>query len=82
MAENHISDRVRKLPVGVGLFELAVIGVIGNNLVMNVQENLRVGLSLNSLSQLNMNTPKAIVIGSAFNSAEVDRNTLRKLYTA
>ena len=43
MAETHIFDRVGKLSVGVGLFEPYVIGGgIGNDLVTNVLENLRV----------------------------------------
>ena len=61
--ENHIADRIRKL--SVELFEPAVIGVIGHNLVTNVQENSRVELSLNSLSRINTNTSKAIMIGLA-----------------
>ena len=37
MAETHIVDRVRKVSVGVGLFDPAVIGGgIGNDLVTNV----------------------------------------------
>ena len=77
MVETHIFDRVRKLSVGVGLFEPAVIrGGIGNDLVTNVLENLRVELSLNSLSPLNTNMSKAFVIGSACKSVGVDRNTL------
>ena len=46
MSETHIVDRIRKLSVGVGLFEPSFIGVIGKELVTNVQENLRVELSL------------------------------------
>ena len=76
MAETQIVDRFRKLSVGVGVFEPAVIGVIGKDLVTNVQDNSRVELSLNSLSLLNTNTPKVIVIGLACKSARVDRNTL------
>ena len=37
MAEIHIVDRVRKLSVGVGLFDPAIIGFIGKELVTNVQ---------------------------------------------
>ena len=76
MAETHIFDRVRKLSVGVWLFEPAIIGVIGNNLVTNVLENSRVELSLNSLSPLNTNVSKAFVIGLACKSVRVDRSTL------
>ena len=78
MEDTHIVDRVRKLSVGVVLFEPSVIGGgIGNDLVMNVLENLRVELSLNSLSLLNTNTPKEFVIGSACKSVGVDGNTLK-----
>ena len=76
MAETHIVDRVRKLLVGVGLFEPAVIGFIGKYLVTNTQENLVVELSLNSLSPLNTNTSKAIVIRPSCKRAGVDSNTL------
>ena len=77
MAETHIVHRVRKLSVGVGIFEPAVIGGgIGNDLVTNVLENLRVELYLNSLSPLNTSRSKAFVIGSACKSMEVNRNTL------
>ena len=75
-AETHIVDRICKLSVGVRLFEPAVIAFIRKDLVMNVQDNLRVELSLNSLSPLNTVMSKAIVIGSSFKSVEVDRNTL------
>ena len=74
-ADTHIFDRIRKLSVGT--FKPSVIGVIGQDLVTNVQENLRMDLSLNSLSLLNTNTSEAIVIGWACKSAEVDRNTLK-----
>ena len=78
MEDTHIVDRVRKLSVGVILFEPSVIGGgIGNDLVMNVLENLRVELSLNSLSLLNTNTPKEFVIGSACKSVGVDGNTMK-----
>ena len=51
MAETHIVDRFSNLSVGVGLFELDVIGGrIGP--VTNVLENLRVEISLNNLSPL------------------------------
>ena len=76
MAETHIVDRISKLSVGVGLFEPAVIGVVGKDLVTNIQENSRVEHSLNSLSPLNMNTSKAIIIGLSSKSAEVDKNAL------
>ena len=76
MTETHIVDIVRKLSVGVGIFEPAVIGVIGNDLVKNVLENLRVEISLNRLSLLNMNMSKAFVVGSPCKSVGVDRNTL------
>ena len=75
MAETHIVERVRKLSVGVGLFEPAVIGVIGKDLITNVQENLRMELSLNSLSLLNTNMSEAFVIGSTCKSVGVDSNT-------
>ena len=69
MEETHIVDRVRKLSVGVGIFEPAVIGGgIVNNLITNVLENLREELSLNSLSPLNTNMSKAFVICSACKS--------------
>ena len=42
--ETHIVNRTSKL--SVGLFNPAVIGVIGKELVTDVQENLRVELSL------------------------------------
>ena len=74
--ETHIIDRVRKLSVGVGIFEPAVIGVIGNDLVTNVLENLRVELSVNILSPLNTNMSKVFVVCSACKSVEADRNTL------
>ena len=48
MAETHIVDRIRKLSVRVGLFEPSIIGVIGKDLVKNVQENFGHG----DLSQL------------------------------
>ena len=77
MVESHIVDRVRKLSVGVGIFEPAVIGGgIGNDLVTNVLENLRMELSLNSLSLLNKNTSKVFVIVSEWKSVGVDRNIL------
>ena len=76
MSETHIVDRIHKLSVGIGLFEPAVIGVIRKDLVTNVQENLRVELSHNSLSLFNMNTLKAILIVSAWKSVGFDRNTL------
>ena len=62
--ETHIIDRIRKLSVRQ-LFEPAVIGVIGQDLVTNVQENSSVDLSLESLSPLNTIMLKAIVIGLA-----------------
>ena len=62
MAETHIVNRVRKLSVLVGLYELAVIGG-GIGPVTNALENSRMELSLNSLSLLNTNTSKAFVIG-------------------
>ena len=37
MSETHLFDRVRKLSVGVGLFEPVVIGVIRKYLVTNIQ---------------------------------------------
>ena len=61
-AETHIVDRIRKLSVRI--FEPPIIGVIRQYLVTNVQESLRVELSLNRFSPLNTNTSKAIVIGS------------------
>ena len=73
--ETHIVNIIRKLSVRQ-LFKPAFIGVIRQDLVTNVQENLRVEISLRSLSPLNTITPKAIVIGAACNSAHVDRNTL------
>ena len=76
MAETHIVDRVRKLSVGVGIFKPAIIGVIGNDLIMNVLENSRVELSLNSLSPLNTNTSNLFVIGLACKSVGVDKNNL------
>ena len=76
MAETHILDRVCKLSVRVGLFEPAAIGVIGKDLITNVQDNSRVELSLDSFSPLNTDKLKAILIGSACKSAEVGRNTL------
>ena len=77
MADTHIVDRVRKLSVGVGLFEPSAIGgCIRKDLLTNVQDNWRVELSLNSLSQLNTNILKAFVIGSACNSVGVNSNTL------
>ena len=77
--EAHIIYRIHKLSVRQ-LFETAVIGVIGQELIKNAQENLSVDLSLNSLSLLNTITPKAIVTGAACNSAQVDRN-IRKSCT-
>ena len=74
--ETHIIDRIRKLPVRQ-LFRPPIIGVIRQDLVMNVQDNSRVELSLESLCPLSMITSKAIVIGSARKSAKVDRNTLK-----
>ena len=75
MAETHIVDRFSNLSVGVGLFELDVIGGrIGP--VTNVLENSRVEIPLNSLSPLNTNTLKAFVIGSACKSVGVNRNIL------
>ena len=71
--ETHIIDRIRKLLVR-NLFNQAVIKVIGQDLVMNVQENLHVELSLKSFSILNMISSKAIVTGVTCNSAQVDRN--------
>ena len=72
-------DRIRELSVRQ-LFEPAVIGVIEQDLVTNVQENLRVELSLKSLSPLNTITSKVIVIGADCNSAQVDRN-IQKICT-
>ena len=37
MAKTHIGNRIRKLSVGVGLFEPAIIGVIRKDLVTNFQ---------------------------------------------
>ena len=73
-AETHIVDRIRKL--SVRLFNPAVIGFIGKDLVMNFLDNSRVELSLNNFYPLNPNTSKAIMIGSACKSAKVYRNTL------
>ena len=67
MEDTHIVDRVRKLLVGVGLFEPSVIGG-GIRPVTNVLENSRLELSINSFSPLNTNTSKAFVIGSACKS--------------
>ena len=61
-SKTHIVNRISKL--SVGLFDPAVIGVIGKELFTNVLENSRVKLSLNSLSLLNTNILKALVIGS------------------
>ena len=77
--ETHIIDRIRKLSARQ-LFEPAVIGFIGTDLVTNDQENSRVELSLNIFSPLNTITTKAIVTGAACNSAQVDRNIRGKLY--
>ena len=74
--ETHIIDRIRKLSVRQ-IFEPAVIGVIGQDLVTNVKENSRVDLSVKSLSSLNMIKSKAIMIGLECKIAEVDRNTLK-----
>ena len=77
MAETHIVDRFRKLSAGVGLFDPAVIeGSIGNDLVTNVLENLRVELSLNSLSPLNTNASKAFMVGSSCKSVGLNRNAV------
>ena len=77
MTETHIVDRVLILSVGFGLLKPAVIGGgIINDLVTNVLDNLRVELSLNSLSPLNMNTLKAFMIGLSCKSVWVNRNTL------
>ena len=75
----HIIHRIRKLSVRQ-LFDPDVIGIIGQDLITDVQENSRVELSLKSLSQLNTITSKAIVIGSACKCAQVDRN-IRKSCT-
>ena len=77
--ETHIIYRIRKLSVRQ-LFEQSVIIFIGQDLVTNVRENLRVELSLKILSPLNAIRSKAIVTGAACNSAEVDRN-IRKICT-
>ena len=45
MEETHVVARIFKLSVGFRLFEPAVIGVIGKDLVTNVRENLRMELS-------------------------------------
>ena len=71
--ETHIIDRIRKLSVRPILFKPAVIGVIGQDLVMNVLDNLRMELSMKSFSTLNMISSKEIVTGAAYNSAQVDR---------
>ena len=76
-AETHIVDRIRKLSVRTILFEPAFIGVIGQDLITNFQDNFIVELSLKSLSPLNMITSKAVVIVLACKSAEVNRNTLK-----
>ena len=60
--ETHIIDRIHKLSVRQ-IFDPAVIGVIGQDLVTNVQENSRVQISLNSFSLLNTIMLKVIVIG-------------------
>ena len=71
--ETHIIDRIRKLSVRTILFDIAIIGVIGQDLIMNFQENSRVVISLKSLSPLNRIRSKAIVTGATCNSAQVDR---------
>ena len=72
--ETHIIDRIRKLSVRPIIFEPAVIWVIGQDLVTNVQENSRVELSLKSLYPLNTIMPKAIVTVAACNSMQFDSN--------
>ena len=61
--ETHIVGIIRKL--SVGLFEPAVIRVIRKDLITNVQKNSCLKLSMNSLSPLDTDTSKSIVIGSA-----------------
>ena len=72
--ETHIIDRIRKLSIRPILFEPAIIGVIGQDLVMNVQKNLHMEISLEILSPLNTISSKDIVTGTVRNSAQVDRN--------
>ena len=75
--ETHIFDRDRTLSVGVGIFEPAVIRVIGQDstdLVMQVLTNWSKQLSMKSLSLLNMNQSKTSVIGLAHKSAGGNRN--------
>ena len=72
--ETHIIDRIRKLSVRPILFEPAIIGVIGQDLVMNVQKNLHMEISLEILSPLNTISSKDIVTGTVWNNAQVDRN--------
>ena len=75
----HIIHRIRKLSVRQ-LFDPAVIGIIGQDLITDVQENSRVELSLKSLSPLIKVTLKEIVTGAACNTAQLDTNN-QKLCT-
>ena len=70
----HIIHRIRKLSVRPILFKPSIIGVIRQDLVTNVRENLPVDLSLKSLSLLNTISSKEIVTGAAYKSAHIDRN--------
>ena len=72
--ETRIIDRIRKLSFRQILFKPAVIRVIGQDLVKNVQDNSSVELSLKSFSPFNTISSKEIVMGVACNIAHVDRN--------
>ena len=74
--ETHTVDGVRTLSVGVGLFDPAVIGVIGQDntdLVTHVLTNSSEKVSTKSLSLLNTNQSKTFVIGLEYESVGVER---------
>ena len=71
--DTHIIDMIGRLSVRPIFFEAAVVGVIGQDLVTNGRENLRVELSLKSFSPLNEISSNDIVVSAACNSAQVDR---------
>ena len=77
--QTQIIDGVCTLSIGVGPLKPAVIGTIGNDstdLVTHVLTNSSEQLSMKSSFPLNMNQPKAFVIGSQCKSVGGNRNTI------
>ena len=72
--DTHITDRIQKLSIRPITLEPVVIG---QDLVMSVQETSRNGFSLKSLNPLHTISVKDIVKEAACKSAQVDRIAVR-----